>query len=988
MPNRSNDRKRDVASRVRLKPYLERLEERALLAVISGSVYHDLNGDGLHDVGEIGTSGAVVYLDQNENHSRDIGESFQITGSDGAFSFPGLPDGVYRLAQELSAGWVQTSPGPITGPDLFGQVLQAATASGSSPQGIAWANGKIYQADFDVGVLYEFDPVTGNATQQTYPAPTGLSDLTFDGQDFWAIQWQESTGTRRIVRFNALGPGATGNVLQSFNPPSSVPNGIAWADGSLWVADHADSAIYKLNPSTGAVQATIAGPGTARAGLEFDGQYLWLLSRGDQSAYQIDPASGTVLRSFKTPQGGSWSEQTADPTGIAFDGQSMWILNAQDRLLAKTDIRLPSVRQVVIAGSDAGDVEFGRFALGAVSGQVLDDSNNPLTGWRVYVDRNTDGQWQRWEPSALSDMSGQFTISGLAPGSHVVREQVRQPGWQASVDGPLRTVTPHSGEMIAVQFSNQHVSLGPVGTEFQVNAQTDGTQEGPAVAVDAAGNYAVVWNGKGTGDDTGVFMRLYGANGQPRTTEIRVNATTSLAQRGAVIGMADNGRFAVAWTSYIDSERRNAVVRLFDKNGVPVSGEIIVYSKSGESGWPSRVGMDAQGNFAVLYGTVSHKPLSNSFLKDYRIQRFNAQGVAQGSATIVYTPGCLNCGVDMAMNAGGNYTFVWGGVGGGTDSGIFARRYTATGSAIDSAPLRIADPGWKTNPSVALNAQNQFVVSWADGGIYARAFQADASPASPIISAGQGGRGVAMTDAGDFAIITRDSNNLQLSLYGLQGARKAAPSTVNTTLDGANDVYSSAIAMNRTGSGLIVGWHGSAAGDQNGVFAQRYATPDAANPPPPPPPPAGVTVSPTSGLKTTEVGGTASFTVVLTSQPTANVSIPVSSSDTTEGLPLISSLLFTPENWSVPQTVTIRGVDDSIRDGDINYTVVLGAATSDDSRYQGFNANDVTVTNVDNEKGKITASSSSSLTAASTDAALLSLLDEDESITKKSKVPA
>ena len=40
---------------------------------------------------------------------------------------------------------------------------------------------------------------------------------------------------------------------------------------------------------------------------------------------------------------------------------------------------------------------------------------------------------------------------------------------------------------------------------------------------------------------------------------------------------------------------------------------------------------------------------------------------------------------------------------------------------------------------------------------------------------------------------------------------------------------------------------------------------------------AGVTVSPTSGLVTTEAGGTATFTVVLNSQPTANVTIPISS---------------------------------------------------------------------------------------------------------------
>ena len=46
---------------------------------------------------------------------------------------------------------------------------------------------------------------------------------------------------------------------------------------------------------------------------------------------------------------------------------------------------------------------------------------------------------------------------------------------------------------------------------------------------------------------------------------------------------------------------------------------------------------------------------------------------------------------------------------------------------------------------------------------------------------------------------------------------------------------------------------------------------------------AGFTLTPTSGLITTEAGGTATFTVVLTARPTANVTIGLISSDITEG---------------------------------------------------------------------------------------------------------
>jgi hypothetical protein len=53
--------------------------------------------------------------------------------------------------------------------------------------------------------------------------------------------------------------------------------------------------------------------------------------------------------------------------------------------------------------------------------------------------------------------------------------------------------------------------------------------------------------------------------------------------------------------------------------------------------------------------------------------------------------------------------------------------------------------------------------------------------------------------------------------------------------------------------------------------------------------------------------------VVLNSQPTADVVIPVASSDPTEGTVSASSLTFTAADWNVPQSVTVTGVDDRRR---------------------------------------------------------------------------
>jgi len=115
---------------------------------------------------------------------------------------------------------------------------------------------------------------------------------------------------------------------------------------------------------------------------------------------------------------------------------------------------------------------------------------------------------------------------------------------------------------------------------------------------------------------------------------------------------------------------------------------------------------------------------------------------------------------------------------------------------------------------------------------------------------------------------------------------------------------------------------------------------------------AAIIVAPTSGLETTEAGGKATFTVRLNGEPTANVTINLSSSDTTEGTVRKSSLTFTPSNWNVPHTVEITGKNDSVLDGDIAYTIITAPAVSQDPRYNGLNPEDVSVTNRDDDKAK------------------------------------
>ena len=106
-------------------------------------------------------------------------------------------------------------------------------------------------------------------------------------------------------------------------------------------------------------------------------------------------------------------------------------------------------------------------------------------------------------------------------------------------------------------------------------------------------------------------------------------------------------------------------------------------------------------------------------------------------------------------------------------------------------------------------------------------------------------------------------------------------------------------------------------------------------------------------LRTTEGGGTAAFTVKLTSQPALDVELTTASSDATEGTVSPSSLTFTNTTWNTAQTVTLTGVDDAPADGDQDYTVTLSVPQEDtfDAMYRGLSAVTVYAVNADNELG-------------------------------------
>ena len=88
-------------------------------------------------------------------------------------------------------------------------------------------------------------------------------------------------------------------------------------------------------------------------------------------------------------------------------------------------------------------------------------------------------------------------------------------------------------------------------------------------------------------------------------------------------------------------------------------------------------------------------------------------------------------------------------------------------------------------------------------------------------------------------------------------------------------------------------------------------------------------IAPSANAITVAEGSTATFTVQLSAEPTASVTVTPSAGDASEVRFIPATLTFTTGDWNTPQTVTVAGVFDTVTDGTQTSTLTLTAASTD-----------------------------------------------------------
>lgn len=278
------------------------------------------------------------------------------------------------------------------------------------------------------------------------------------------------------------------------------------------------------------------------------------------------------------------------------------------------------------------------------------------------------------------------------------------------------------------------LKANPMGTEYTVNSYVPGMEtladtSANAIASDHDGNYVVTWTSTGLPNDnhdgsfSGVYARLYQADGTPIGTEFRVNSTTFGHQFDPTVGMNDTGEFVIAWTAgdNQDGSLLGVYAQQFAADGTKMGGEFQVNSATAGNQTSPSVAVSADGSFVIVWQDTSPTGGAEIHGQNYLSSRApNLGEFVVNSSSASTSAG--NCSVSMADD--NSYVVAWSST--GSSPGVYTRMYSLLGTP--AAPESRVTPNGGGKPiGLDVDSNGNFVVTWLQGSdpdVFVRKFDA------------------------------------------------------------------------------------------------------------------------------------------------------------------------------------------------------------------------------------------------------------------------
>jgi glutamine cyclotransferase len=140
--------------------------------------------------------------------------------------------------------------------------------------------------------LTAIDPASGKTVRSL--DVSAHAGTAFDGRHLYQISGD---------RIQKVDPD-TGQVIATIPTPEGGAAGLAWAEGSLWLAQHRKRKIHQIDPRTGAILRTIDSNRFVTGVTWVDGELWHATWEAEQSELRrVDSRSGEVLEQLDMPAG-------------------------------------------------------------------------------------------------------------------------------------------------------------------------------------------------------------------------------------------------------------------------------------------------------------------------------------------------------------------------------------------------------------------------------------------------------------------------------------------------------------------------------------------------------------------------------------------------------------------------------------------------------------------------------------------------------------
>ena len=516
----------------------------AVTGIVFGSWAATTIGGTVTESGGAAVAGAQVFLDGDGDDAWDLGEPQTTTTASGAYALAPLAPGAYAVRVTLpSPSWyavgaqehaVTLTSGVSAGGRDF-TLARHATVSGTTwddvdGDGIGPEAGEAGLAGFTVWVDYDGDNAIDGGEPTATSATGGAYTITGVLAGTWTLR-QAPNGAYRCTQPSPC----TYTVTL---PSNGTTTGRSFGN---YVSRSVSGTVFDDRDTDG------IGPEPGESGLAG-----WTVY-SDEDGDSVHDATEPVTTSN--------SLGVYNLTGLAngnyrirIVGQAGWTCSAPAGCLNTGSI-----------GSGQSDTakNFGVWGPATIAGTASEDADadgdadGALAGRTIYVDTDGDGVHDAGETSTTSSATGAWSISGLNPGTYVVR-QVLPGGWTCSSPSPCSyTVVTSAGGLTGRNFTSYTGGSisGTVREDTDADGDGDTVLTGRTVFLDADGDGA---------HDAGETATATGAGGTysfgglvPATYTVRQVVpggwTQSVPAAGHTVvvasGSAAPGRDFAAWTT-------------------------------------------------------------------------------------------------------------------------------------------------------------------------------------------------------------------------------------------------------------------------------------------------------------------------------------------------------------------------------------------------------------------------------------------------------